>query len=109
MREDGFEHIFSGEPQPEVSFDIAQVQEFRRRVLGRMLIRQAQILLPLRASKPAEEMTDVELIEAVRQNDELEVKMPSISEKRKGAKETYDEILDLIDDMENEAIRQSEY
>lgn len=102
-----FEHMTTGEPQPEVRLDISDTHEFRRRVLARVLTRQIAYLMPHRPNIKPQSMTEAELIEAVRINDEIEALKPITDAKREGIKEAYDEILDMIDDMEDEAPRQS--
>jgi hypothetical protein len=108
MNEDGLEHIFSGEPQPEVKLDVVQVQEFRRRVLGAMFARQVELLLPHRPNIDPKSMTYAELLEVVRQNDELEDGLTLQAATRRAEREAYWQVIRLIDDMENEAIKQAD-
>ena len=108
MSEDGLEDLFTGEPQPEVRLSIVHVQELRRRVLGRIFARQVEILTPHRPAVDADSLSDDELLKAVRHNEEIEANLPLIAAERKGERQAFWDIINLIDDMEDEAIRRND-
>lgn len=106
----GHDSLFAGEPQPIPELDVSTIQEVRKRLLGIIFARQVGIAL---TSQPdftrAEPQTDAELISAVRQMDEyFEQEEPLIAESRRIERENLWEFMGVIDELENEALKQHE-
>lgn len=107
--QEGGNHLFTGEPQPIPELDITSVHEFRRRILIKLVTRQAEVLLPHRPIQEAREMSDAELLDAVRRNEELMTSLSQLTHDRQIEHQVLEEILDLVDEMEDEALRAKEY
>jgi hypothetical protein len=107
MSSDGFEHVFNCEPQPDPRLDIETIHEARRRLFGIIFARQVEIR-SFRSGKSPEDMTDEELIEAVREQEEIRKQHLSERDKRSGEFETFWSVSAMLDDMENDAIKQRE-
>lgn len=54
-------------------------------------------------------MSDAELLDAVRRNEELMTSLSQLTHDRQIELQVLEEILDLVDEMEDEALRAKEY
>lgn len=107
--EGDLENIFEQEPYPEPYLDIPTIHEARKRLYGIIFAREVEIRQledPSFAFEKPE--TEEELIQAARELDELRRAHAVARDKRDDEFIAYENVSNMIDELENDAIKQLE-
>jgi hypothetical protein len=105
---DNSEHLFSGEPQPVPELDVSTVHELRLRIAGLIMAEQVEIISAKRPERPVfTPQSDAELIQEVaRMEDYIQAELPIIKRERAAHRKALWGVMNIIDELENEALHQ---
>ncbi len=109
MKGDGLEHIFDKEPHPEPYLDIPTIHEARVRLYGIIFAREVEIRQLEDPSFVVEKPeTEEELIQAARELEEQRRAHKITRDKRDAEFIAYRNVSNMLDELENDAIKQLE-